>query len=282
MEQPRDGELAGRDALLGSDLLHALDEVEVALEVLALEARVGPAEVVLGEIVGRRDLAGEEAAPERAVGDEADAELADRREDLVLGVARPERVLGLKRADRVDLMRAPDRAGGCLGEAQVAHLALLDELLHRAHRLLDRRVRVHAVLVVEIDVVDAQAAERSVARLMHVLGIAAHAQPLAVRPPHVAELGGEHHLVAATSDGATHELLVRERAVHVGRVEEVHAQLERSLDRRDRLRLVALAVELGHAHAAESERGHRQSLIPKLALMHSVPLPATFATYPRP
>jgi hypothetical protein len=42
---PRERELARRARLLVGDLAHALDEVEVALEVLALEARVVAAEV---------------------------------------------------------------------------------------------------------------------------------------------------------------------------------------------------------------------------------------------
>ena len=71
---------------------------------------------------------------------------------------------------------------------------------------------------------------------------------------HVAELGGEHDLVAAVGDRAADEPLVGERAVHVGGVEEGDAELERAVDRRDRLALVGRSVELRHPHAAESER----------------------------
>ena len=131
-------------------------ELEVALEVLALEARVVAAEVALREIVRRPDLPGEEAAAERAVRDEADAELAAGRKHPVLRVARPQRVLGLERRDRVDGVRAADRLRRGLGQAEVAHLARLDELRHRADGLLDRHADVDAVLVVEVDVVDAE------------------------------------------------------------------------------------------------------------------------------
>src|SRR5262249_51439961 len=137
-QHPRERELTGRRALLGGDLAHAVDELEVALEVLALEARVVGAEVAGLEVVGRPEAAGEAAAAERAVGDEPDPELADRGEDLVLRVARPQRVLGLQRADRVDRVRATDRLRRGLRQPEVADLALLDELRHRADRLLDR------------------------------------------------------------------------------------------------------------------------------------------------
>jgi hypothetical protein len=51
----------------------------------------------------------------------------------------------------------------------VANLPGLDELGHRADRLLDFGLLVDPVLVVEVDVVDAQALERRLARLPDVL-----------------------------------------------------------------------------------------------------------------
>ena len=90
---------------------------------------------------------------------------------------------------------------------------------------------------------------------------AVDAEELAVLAAHVAELRREHDLVAAVGDRLADELLVRERAVHVGRVEEGDAELERAVDRRDRLASSAVAVELGHPHAAESERGDLESLL---------------------
>src|SRR5689334_18416910 len=61
-QHPGERELRGRAALLpchGLDLAH---EVEVLLEVLALEARRGTAEIVRLQIVDGLDLPGEEAA----------------------------------------------------------------------------------------------------------------------------------------------------------------------------------------------------------------------------
>ncbi len=137
-------------------------------QVLAREARPVATEVALVELVGRAEPTRQEAASERRVGDERDAELLQRRQDLGLDVARPQRVLRLHRRDRVHSVRAADRLGARLGEAEVAHLAGRHELGHRAHRLLDRRVGVDAVLVVEVDVIDAEAPERALARAAHV------------------------------------------------------------------------------------------------------------------
>ena len=54
-----------------------------------------------------------------------------------------------------------------------------------------------------------------------------------------AELRRDDHLVAPAPDRAADQLLVGERAVHVGGVEERHAEVERPVDRRDRLVVVA-------------------------------------------
>ena len=87
----------------------------------------------------------------------------------------------------------------------------------------------------------------------------------------VAELGGEHDLVAAVLDRPADELLVGERAVHVGGVEEVDAEVEGAVDRGDRLGVVAAGVEVGHAHAAESEGGDGE-LRAERAALHSMVL----------
>src|SRR5438552_17866953 len=75
----------------------------------------------------------------------------------------------------MDLVRAADGRRTRLGQSQRPHLALLDEPLHRADRFFDRRVRIDAVLVVEVDYVDAQALEARFAGLHDVLGPAGDA-----------------------------------------------------------------------------------------------------------
>src|SRR5688572_11743980 len=58
-------------------------------------------------------------------------------------------------------------------------------------------------------------------------------------------------------------------------VEMADAQLERAVDRPDRLVLVRVAVELGHAHAAETERGHLEvSQSAFFHLTYGTPMPA--------
>ena len=108
-------------------------------------------------------------------------------------------------------------------------LALRDELLDRAGDLLDRHVRVDAVLVEEVDVVGPQPLERGLGDLLDVLGAAVHAALPGLDPglEVEAELGGDHDLLAYGLERLAHELLVGERAVGLGRVEERHAAARR-------------------------------------------------------
>ena len=75
---------------------------------------------------------------------------------LVLEVACPQRPLALQRRDRMNGTRPLDGLGARLGQAEIAHLAGLDQLGHRADGVLDRDIGVDPVLVIEVDVVDTQ------------------------------------------------------------------------------------------------------------------------------
>jgi hypothetical protein len=52
--------------------------------------------------------------------------------------------------------------------------------------------------------------------------------------------------------------LVAPDAVHVGSVEEGGTAVDRVMNRGDGFGVIRLAIELGHAHAAESLGGHDQ------------------------
>ena len=69
-------------------------------------------------------LAGEEAAAERAVGDEADAEFAAGGEDFVFRIARPERVFGLQRGDGMNFARRGGAFAGAASESRDSELCL--------------------------------------------------------------------------------------------------------------------------------------------------------------
>ena len=57
-------------------------------------------------------------------------------------------------------MRAPDGLRAGLGQSEMLDLALADQVLHRAGDVLDRHVRVDAVLIEQIDGVGLEPLER--------------------------------------------------------------------------------------------------------------------------
>src|SRR5260370_39553539 len=91
-EQPGKRELTRRAVLLARQLLHPAHQIEILLEVLALEARMILAPVAVLDVLRPLDLASQEPTAQRAVGDEPDLELANGRQDCVLYVAAPKGV----------------------------------------------------------------------------------------------------------------------------------------------------------------------------------------------
>lgn len=139
-------------------------------------------------------------------------------------------------------MGAADGVGRGLAQAQRAHLALLHQLAHGADRILDRHRWIDAVLVVEVDHVDAQPLEARIARRLHVLRRSIDAVG-AAGPLDLAELGGEHDAVAARAGKRlADQLLVVAPAIHVGAVEHGDATIQRVVDQRDALGIVGLAI----------------------------------------
>jgi hypothetical protein len=114
---------------------------------------------------------------------------------------------------------AADGVHPCFREAEVRDLAGGNEVLHRSGDLLHRHVRVHTVLIEQIDALHTQPAQRVLDRRPDVL------RP-AVQPGAAAavegepELGGDDRLLAHGSQSLADELLVAEGAVHLRGVEE--------------------------------------------------------------
>src|SRR3954469_14334557 len=281
VQQPRERELRRRHAALGRDLRDAVGDVEV----------LGPAVERVGELVGLRSrrapLAGSRARPrqeaprERAPRDDPDALVEAQRDHLALLLAVDEVVVVLHRHEprppvaRGDVLRLRELPREHAARSDVARLARADDVVQRLHRLLDRRVRVPAVDLVEVDVVHAEPLQRGVDGGEDVL--AREPAPVRARRHLPVHLGRDHRLVARQE--ARHEParghLARAARVDVGGVEERDAALDGAAD--DRLRgglvedpgavgVVAVAhhpeahardVEAG---AAESDLIHRESL----------------------
>jgi hypothetical protein len=119
------------------------------------------------------------------------------------------------------------------GEAEVLDLAFVDQLLDRAGDVFDRDVRVDAVLVEQVDVVRPEPLQRAVDARADGLGAAVEAVFAAAAEEVEAELGRDHDLVAHRFERLADEFFVRERPVHLRRVEERDPALDGVADQPD-------------------------------------------------
>src|SRR6185436_17819777 len=84
-----------------------------------------------------------------------------------------------------------------------------------------------------------------------------------------AELRRQHRLRASPLQRATDQLFIDIGAVDIRGVEQIHAEVECAMDRRDRLLIVALralTVALAHAHAAKSDRKKLRTVATEFAI----------------
>src|ERR1700675_1237252 len=151
----------------------------------------------------------------------------------------------------------------------MADLALLNQFSESANRLFNRRIRIDAVLVVEVKVVDAETLQTCFAGLLHVVRLAVDAAGIGIAGiADNSELCGQHDLVPLALDRASDELFVLVRPVNISGVEKGDAEFERAMNGRDRFGVVASGVKLRHAHAAEAEGGNFEAGTSKSAGFH--------------
>ena len=126
------------------------------------------------------------------------------------------------------------------GHAEVLDLALRDQFLDRAGNILDRHVGIDAVLVQQVDLLDAEPLQRSFRGSSDALRLAVRAGHLAVDDVE-SELGGDHHPIAERPQRLADDFFIGVRTVDFRGVEEGDAAFDRLADQRDAV-LVAQGV----------------------------------------
>ena len=144
-------------------------------------------------------LVGEHPLRERREDDAADPELADRVEQLRLDPAVEHGVRRLMDHERrselaEDRVRFARLRGGIRRDADVQRLAQSHRCVERAHRLLERRLRIEAVRVEDVHVIETEASQARVEAREEVL--AGAPLPVRARPHVVARLARDDQLVA--------------------------------------------------------------------------------------
>ena len=134
-------------------------------------------------------------------------------------------------------------------------LPSVDQFGDGADGVLDRGVGVDAMLVVEVDPVGAEPLQRTLDSGADAGGAAVELALPATGVRDHAELGGEHDVVASVLDGLADEFLVDVRTVDLRGVDEVHPEIQRSVDGSDRFGVVASGSGEGegHSHGAQAD-----------------------------
>ena len=148
---------------------------------------------------------------------------------------------------------AAQRVGRHFRQADRADLALLDQVGHRPHRLLDRHGEIAAVHIIEIDVIGAQQPQRDLKLFADGLGLAIDAALVAAGE--YAHLAGQKHFFAPTLQRFAHQRLVVAQAIEPGGIEMVIAQLDRAVQQGNRIG-IGRTRTIGPAqrHAAKPDR----------------------------
>ena len=100
------------------------------------------------------------------------------------------------------------------------------------------------MLIIQVNHVDSEPLEARVARLPDVVGVPVHAAKAPVRAPDVSKFRGDYNPLAPLAHNAADEFLIGANAVHVGRVEEGDTKIDRAVECRDGLDLVAVPIKI--------------------------------------
>ena len=99
----------------------------------------------------------------------------------------------------------------------------------------------------------------------HVVRRAVDAERLAVLGALLAELGRQDDLIAPIADRRTHQPLVGERPVHVGRVDQRDPEIDRPVDGRGRFRIVFRGSRTPTSPCSRDQAPRRPDLRTKLS-----------------
>ena len=147
-----------------------------------------------------------------------------------------------------------------VGDADVTDLALPLQVAQRADRLLVGHLGVGPMKLVEVDALEAQGAQAAFECRAQVFGSSVGG-PLVGGGPQQSALGGDHETVGIRIQRLGDELLADPGSVAVGRVDEVHAQLDRATQHAPgfgAVRRVADDALAGDTHRPEPEPMHRK------------------------
>ena len=252
--------LRRRDALADGDGLELGGRLDVLVKVVAAEARLRVAPVARVQLLLLGEGAGEEAAPQRRVGDDAHAELARGGHHRLLQVSRLQTPFHLDGGHREDGVSSLELRRGTFAQADVLDFPFVFQFQKTLHGFFDRCFRVHSMHVIKVDAINTKTFKAFGQLFSYSCWAAVKAKTAWAW--HNAKFRGNDELVPAVLlDCFPKERLIRfssfEVLVNPGSVEEIDANFQRLTDSCQVLFLrilIVCLVERGHTHSTKSLR----------------------------
>ncbi|CDN41401.1 hypothetical protein BN871_AG_00060 [Paenibacillus sp. P22] len=225
-----DGRMAQRvaDRQLGHAPLRSRQPFQSAPQLAKL------VQAVIRQALGRPAACSKRSARERTAGDDGDAPILQKGQNLFLGTAVDDAVRIHHAGHRGACGIFPDDVRPDRGNAVFPDDSLLLQLLERFDRLIDRVFDRPSMQLVQIDIIRAKPAQA----LLHSgqdIGFGRIPCPAllpGVTP--VADLRGEDDAVSASFDRPADQLLIAPGIVQIRRVQQADAELQRLMDETDR------------------------------------------------
>lgn len=161
----------------------------------------------------------------------------------------------MHRHDVDESPRALDLVDVDLGEPDVAHLALTHELGERRELFVVRHGGIDPVQLPQIDALDLEALEASLERLAQMAAVSVR-RPLIRSGPLEATLCRDHQPLRIRVQRLGDEFLGHVWPVRVGRVDEIHSELDGAPKHADRFFLVRRRPENARASDAHGAQAH--------------------------
>src|SRR5699024_4901880 len=152
-------------------------------------------------------------------------------------------------------MSPADGIRGHLRKAKVKRFSFPNQIFDRTCNIVDGHLRIQPVTIQKIDTVRLKPLEHAVHSLANMFRLAVSAGSLSILEIK-AKLAGNDNFVSHRRKRLTDELFIRERTIHLGRVEKGHTPFHSAPYYRDQFRIASgtiIRTRL-HAHAAQPDR----------------------------
>ena len=170
------------------------------------------------------DLSRKETCTEWTERHEANAKLFQGGQQFGLRPAPEEGIFALHGGHPLDRVRPANRLNASFGKAKMFDLPFGNQVFNGSRYVLNRHIRIDAMLIEEIDVIGSQPFQASVSHGLDMPRLAVGSRtPLAGFDIDVeTELGGNHDLIANWLECFAHKLFVREWSVSFSCIEVCH------------------------------------------------------------